>query len=87
MISPALKSKNEVSEAKKDVVVAMKNELDIILSSFNVYNVSDNLRKNYSELMASESVGTIIIPETYHRIRTALVKRECTTDGLIKNIK
>lgn len=87
MISPRLQFKEEYTEVKKNLILSMKNEVDLLMSSVNAHNISEEMRKSYVKLMSSQTVGTLTIPKSnYNRIRTVLVKKECLTDNLFKNI-
>lgn len=87
VISPCLQFKDEYTEVKKNLILSMKNEVDLLMSSFNAHNISEEMRKSYIKLMSSQTVGTLTIPKiNYHRIRTVLVKKECITDTLFKSI-
>lgn len=87
IIFPCNHFKDEYLKLTENVVISMKSEIDLLISSFNIHNVSDELRKNYPKLMSSHKVGTVSIPKAaYQRIRTVLVKKECITDSVFKNL-
>ncbi|KFM78251.1 hypothetical protein X975_09714, partial [Stegodyphus mimosarum] len=86
VIFPSTATSDETLHLKKKIVYAMKEEIDLMAASLNIHNVSDQLKKDYTEV-ASFQAGTIIIPkETFCRIRKVLVKKEWITDNFVRQL-
>ncbi|GFU09331.1 uncharacterized protein NPIL_444991 [Nephila pilipes] len=72
---------SEIIQLKQQAVCSMKDEIDLLLSLMNIYNIQGKLENfNFQP-------GTVIVAkENFLRIRKALLKKECRTDNILQRL-